>query len=195
LAKLLEQLSLESTDSQILSQVEDILKCKRNKTQEVMMNSKPKRYSQSRPLLDQYKSGLKLIKQSISGLEIITNSYEMNTNTDLLRSKTQKQESVIDSMNTTEKEMTESDRKEKERLEHQLIAQQIKELTNSSKQSHCNEMSNECKPNNDNNVWSQQFFCDLMDKSAKNSVIYGTQSPDKDLNNNQKKNRKKVIII
>jgi hypothetical protein len=73
LAKLLEQLSLESTDSQILSQVQHLLKCKRNKTQEVIMNLKPKRYSQSRPLLDQYKSGLKVIKQSISSLQIIKN--------------------------------------------------------------------------------------------------------------------------
>ncbi len=115
----------------------------------------------------------------------------MNTNTDSMRSKAQKQESVIDSMNKTEKEMTESDQKEKERLEHQLIAQRIKELINSSKESHCNQMSNECKPNNNNNNdFRQHFFSDLMDKSVKNSVTYGTQSLHKDLNNNEKESQK-----
>ncbi len=53
-------------------------------------------------------------------------------------------------------------------------------------------MSNKCKPNNNNNNndCRQQFFSDLMNKSAKNSVIYGTQSLHKDLNNNQKESRK-----
>jgi len=162
LVSILRQLSAESTDTQILSQIQQLLDSISRKDQkkvetveEAKVNLRPKRYSELR-------SRFKLNSNENQSIGL-QNEFKLN-------SESYKMESSSCLINKSNKLMTtisETDQQKDEKREHYLIAERIRELISTQKQVHSNRALNESNGNDHNNECDQDFAKDSVNKSPK----------------------------